>query len=124
MDDQKENIKMIKTKYYGNYAENNIFISLKRKSKNISQFYYKRVQELINDKNYKEVYINGIGACVNEAIKICLYIIDLIPQLKISLIKTNTINHFDEYIEINTKKRIGTTEDRKSNIITIKLEKI
>ena len=82
------------------------------------------MQELINDKNYKEVYINGIGACVNEAIKICLYIIDLIPQLKISLIKTNTINHFDEYIEINTKKRIGTTEDRKSNIITIKLEKI
>ena len=121
--DEKKNIKMIKTKYSGNYAENKIFISLKRKSKNINQFYYKRVQELINEKKYKEVYICGIGACVNEAIKISQFIIDLIPQLKISNINTDTINHFDEYIDIITKKRIGTTEDRKSNIITIKIEK-
>ena len=124
MDEQRDNIKMIKTKYYGNYSENKIYISLKRKSKNINQFYYKRVQELINEKNYKEIYICGIGACVNEAIKISLYIINLIPQLKIAVIKTDTINHYDEYIEINSKKRIGTTEDRKSNIIQIKLEKI
>jgi len=99
-----------------------ITTKLKRKSKNINQFYYKRVQELINDKKYKEVYICGIGACVNEAIKVSLYIIDLIPSLKVSSIKTDTINHFDEYIDINTKKRIGTTEDRKSNMITIKIE--
>ena len=122
--DGENNIKMIKTKYVGKYAENKIFVSLKRKSKNINQFYYKRVQELINDKKYKEIYICGIGACVNEAIKISLYIIDLIPQLKVSSIKTDTINHFDEYIDINTKKRIGSTEDRKSNIINIKIEKI
>ena len=122
--DEENNIKMIKTKYNGNSAENKIFISLKRKSKNINQFYYKRVQELINNKNYKEVYICGIGACVNEAIKVSLFIVDLIPQLKISSINTDTISHFDEYIDINTKKRIGTTEDRKSNIITIKIEKI
>ena len=95
---------------------------LKRKSKNINQFYYKRVQELINDKKYKEIYICGIGACVNEAIKVSLYIVDLIPSLKVSTIKTDTINHFDEYIDIYTKKRIGTTEDRKSNMITIKIE--
>lgn len=120
----ENNIKMIKTKYSGDYQENKIFISLKRKSKNIYQFYYKRVQELINNKNYKEVYLCGIGACVNEAIKISLYIVDLIPQLKVSSIKTDTINHFDEYIDINTKKRIGTTEDRRSNLITIKLEKL
>ena len=120
----ESNIKMIKSKYKGKYTENKIFISLKRKAKNINQFYYKRVQELINDKNYKEVYICGIGACVNEAIKVSLFIVDLIPQLKVSSIQTDTINHFDEYIDINTKKRIGTTEDRKSNIITIKIEKI
>jgi len=54
-------------------------------------------------------------------IKISLYIVDLIPQLKVSSIKTDTINHFDEYIDINTMKRIGTTDDRKSNLISIKL---
>ena len=115
-----KSIKMIKTKYYEN-SENKIFISLKRKSKNINQFYYNRVKELINDKKYKEIYICGIGACVNEAIKISLFIIELIPNLKITEIKTNTINHFDEYIDINTKKRIGTTYDRKSNLISIKI---
>ena len=49
--DEENNIKMIKTKYNGNSAENKIFISLKRKSKNINQFYYKRVQELIHDSD-------------------------------------------------------------------------
>ena len=38
-----------------------------------------------------------------------------------SEIKTSTINHFDEYIDINTMKRVGTTDDRKSNLISIKL---
>ena len=120
---EENDIKMIKAKYTGNNKENKIFISLKRKSKNINQFYYKRIQELINDKNYKEVYLCGIGACVNEAIKVSLYVTDLIPQLKVSSIKTDTINHFDEYVDVNTKIRVGTTEDRKSNMITIKLEK-
>ena len=114
------NIKMIKTKYYEN-SENKIYISLKRKQKNINQFYYKRVKELINDKQYKEIYICGVGACVNQAIKISLFITELIPNLKVKEIKTSTINHFDEYIDINTKKRIGTTNDRKSNLISIKL---
>ena len=120
MEEEENNIKMIKTKYYDN-TENKIYISLKRKSKNINQFYYKRVKELITEKKYKEVYICGIGACVNEAIKISLFITELIPNLKIDEIKTNTVNHFDEYIDINTKKRIGTTNDRKSNLISIKL---
>ena len=120
---EENDIKMIKAKYTGNNKENRIFISLKRKSKNINQFYYKRIQELINDKNYKEVYLCGIGACVNEAIKISLYVTDLIPQLKVSSIKTDTVNHFDEYVDVNTKRRVGTTEDRKSNMITIKIEK-
>ena len=120
---EENDIKMIKAKYTGNNKENRIFISLKRKSKNINQFYYNRIKELINDKNYKEVYICGIGACVNEAIKVSLYVTDLIPQLKVSSIKTDTINHFDEYVDVNTKRRVGTTEDRKSNMITIKIEK-
>ena len=120
MEEEENNIKMIKTKYYDN-TENKIYISLKRKSKNINQFYYKRVKELINEKKYKEIYICGIGACVNEAIKISLFITELIPNLKIDEIKTSTVNHFDEYIDINTKKRIGTTNDRKSNLISIKL---
>ena len=120
MEEKENNIKMIKTKYYDN-IENKIYISLKRKSKNINQFYYKRVKELINEKKYKEIYICGIGACVNEAIKISLFITELIPNLKIDEIKASTVNHFDEYIDINTKKRIGTTNDRKSNLISIKL---
>ena len=120
---EENDIKMIKAKYTGNNKENRIFISLKRKSKNINQFYYNRIKELIKDKNYKEVYICGIGACVNEAIKVSLYVTDLIPQLKVSSIKTDTINHFDEYVDVNTKRRVGTTEDRKSNMITIKIEK-
>ena len=120
---EENDIKMIKAKYTGNNKENRIFISLKRKSKNINHFYYNRIKELINDKNYKEVYICGIGACVNEAIKVSLYVTDLIPQLKVSSIKTDTINHFDEYVDVNTKIRVGTTEDRKSNMITIKIEK-
>ena len=120
MEEKENNIKMIKTKYYDN-TENKIYISLKRKSKNINQFYYKRVKELITEKKYKEIYICGIGACVNEAIKISLFITELIPNLKIDEIKTSTVNHFDEYIDINTKKRIGATNDRKSNLISIKL---
>jgi hypothetical protein len=120
---EENDIKMIKAKYTGNNKENRIFISLKRKSKNINQFYYNRIKELINDKNFKELNICGIGACVNEAIKVSLYVTDLIPQLKVSSIKTDTINHFDEYVDVNTKRRIGTTEDRKSNMITIKIEK-
>ena len=120
MEEEENNIKMIKTKYYDN-TENKIYISLKRKSKNINQFYYKRVKELITEKKYKEIYICGIGACVNEAIKISLFITELIPNLKIDEIKPSTVNHFDEYIDINTKKRIGTTNDRKSNLISIKL---
>ena len=120
MEEKENSIKMIKTKYYDN-TENKIYISLKRKSKNINQFYYKRVKELITEKKYKEIYICGIGACVNEAIKISLFITELIPNLKIDEIKTSTVNHFDEYIDINTKKRIGTTNDRKSNLISIKL---
>ena len=120
MEEEENNIKMIKTKYYDN-TENKIYISLKRKSKNINQFYYKRVKELITEKKYKEIYICGIGACVNEAIKISLFITELIPNLKIDEIKTSTVNHFDEYIDINTKIRIGTTNDRKSNLISIKL---
>ena len=113
-------IKMVKSKYYSN-EENKIYISLKRKSKSLNQFYYKRAKELINDKKYKEIYICGIGACVNEAIKVVLFIIELMPNLKIDEIKTDTISHFDEYINVNTKKRIGATEDRKSNLISIKI---
>ena len=51
--DEKNDIKMIKTKYVGKCVENKIYLSLKRKTKNINQFYYKRVQELIKIKKKK-----------------------------------------------------------------------
>jgi hypothetical protein len=120
--EDSNNIKMIKSKYYDN-TENKIFVSLKRKSKNINQFYYKRVKELINDKKYKEIYICGIGACVNEAIKISIFITEAMPNIIIDNINTETITHFDEYLNEETKELIDTKNDRKSNLIKIKLIK-
>ena len=96
----KEKNKNNKIKYSNEKKEKKIFILYKRKLKNINQFYYKRVQELINDKIYKEVFLSDIDSCVNEIIEITLYTINLIPLLKVSSIKTDYFNHFDEYINI------------------------
>lgn len=117
----ENSIKMLKTKVVGNISENKIYISLKRKSKNIMQFYYNRVRDLIYNYNYKEIYICGLGACVNYAIKLALYCKDLIPALEIANISTKTITHFDEFINENDKQRIATSNERKSNYIEILL---
>lgn len=118
-----DSIKMLKRKVNKENKQNEIYISRKRKGKNIVKFYYNRALELFNNKNYNEIYICGIGACVNEAIKVALFVIEAIPSVEQSDIITDTISHFDEYINEETKERIGVKEDRKSNIIKIKLIK-
>ena len=118
-----DSIKMLKRKVNKENKQNEIYISRKRKGKNIVKFYYNRALELFNNKNYNEIYICGIGACVNEAIKVALFIIEAIPSVEQSNIITDTISHFDEYINEETNERIGVKEDRRSNIIKIKLIK-
>ena len=83
----------------------------------------KQLKQKLITKNYNEIYICGIGACVNEAIKVALFIIEAIPSVEQSNIITDTISHFDEYINEETNERIGVKEDRRSNIIKIKLIK-
>ena len=118
-----DSIKMLKRKVNKENKQNEIYISRKRKGKNIVKFYYNRALELFNNKNYNEIYICGIGACVNEAIKVALFIIEAIPSVEQSNIITDTISHFDEYINEETNERIGVKEDRRPNIIKIKLIK-
>ena len=45
------------------------------------------------------------------------------PSIEIGEITTETINHFDEFINEETKERIEVKEDRKSNKIKIELLK-
>lgn len=118
-----DSIRMLKRKINKENKVNEIFISRKRKSNNILKFYYSRALELFNNLNYKEIYVCGIGACVNEAIKVALFITEGVPSIKTGEIKTETIKHFDEYINTETNERIGVKEDRKSNMIRIQLIK-
>ena len=46
------------------------------------------------------------------------------PSVKIGEINTETINHFDEFVNEETKERIEVKEDRKSNKIKIQILKI
>ena len=121
MDNDK--VIMLKKKIVKINKINEIYISRKRKEKNIKKFYYSRALELFNDKDYKEIFICGIGACVNDAIRIALFISDAMPSVKIGEIKTDTINHFDEFVHEETKERIEVKQDRKSNKIIIQLLK-
>ncbi len=114
---------MIKKKIIRTNPINEIYISRKRKNKDIKKFYYSRATKLFNDKGFKKLYICGIGACVNEAIKISLFITEAMPSVEIGEITTETINHFDEFINEETKERIEVKEDRKSNKIKIELLK-
>ena len=120
----EEKIIMLKKKIIRTNPINEIYISRKRKKKNIKQFYYSRALELFNNKRYKEIFICGIGACVNEAIKISLFITEAMPSIQLGEINTETINHFDEFVNEETKERIEVKEDRKSNKIKIQLLKI
>jgi len=103
--------------------KNEIYISRKRKSNNINQFYFKRASKLFNDLNYDEIFICGLGSCVNDAIKIAIFINEAMPNIIIDNINTETITHFDEYLNEETKELIDIKNDRKSNLIKIKLIK-
>jgi hypothetical protein len=77
--------------------ENEIYVSRKRKNKNIVKFYYERAYSLLNELNYKEIYVCGLGACLNDAIKIALFIVDALNGVEISNIETKTITHIDDF---------------------------
>lgn len=79
--------------------ENEIYIS--RKRKNIEKFYFERAYELIYDKNFKEIYICGLGSCVNFAVRTALLISNSIPGVKVDKIDTQTVNYLDEYKDEN-----------------------
>lgn len=119
----EEKVIMLKKKIIRINPINEIYISRKRKKKNIKKFYYTRALKLFNDQGYKKIYLCGIGACVNEAIKISLFIKEAMPSIEIGEIITETINHFDEFVNEETKERIQVREDRKSNKIKIELIK-
>ena len=117
------NITLLKHKIKKENLKNEIFISSKRKINNINQFYFKRASKLFNDLKYNEIFICGLGSCVNEAIKISIFITEAMPNIIIDNINTETILHFDEYLNEETKELIDTKNDRKSNLIKIKLIK-
>jgi DNA-binding protein len=121
--DNNNNITLLKHKIKRENLKNEIYISRKRKSNNIYKFYFKRVKKLFNDLKYNEIFICGLGACVNEAIRIAVFVKEAMPNIKIEDINTETITHFDEYINEETKERIDVKNDRKSNLIKIKLIK-
>ena len=51
-----DSIKMLKRKVNKENKQNEIYISRKRKGKNIVKFYYNRALELFNNKNYNEKF--------------------------------------------------------------------
>jgi len=61
--------------------------------------YYDRAFELFQNKNYKEIFIYGLGICVSSAVNISLKIIDGISNLKINKIESQTINTYDYLID-------------------------
>jgi DNA-binding protein len=96
-----DDLKMIKNSVYGGKKKDNeIFISGKRV--NYEKFYYKRAFELVHDKNFKEITIYGLGACVNKAVKTALFIADSIPSLTVTNIETDTVNFVDDFVDKNT----------------------
>ncbi len=98
------NIKFVKNKILPkNNQENEIYISKKRN--NIQKFYFERAYELFNKMNYKEIYVCGLGACVNHAVKVALTIIDGLNNISIENVETKSINHTDEYIDTSNDVR-------------------
>jgi hypothetical protein len=95
---------------------NEIFISSKRNSP--EKFYYKRAYKLFLDDNLKEIFICGLGSCVNKAIKTALFITESISNTSISSVETSTITQTDTFISESESKQ---QTDRHSNIIRIKL---
>jgi hypothetical protein len=124
--ESQKKYKFVKTKVHSKKPEENeIFISRKRKYKNskgkLEKFYYQRAHYLIFDKHYKELYINGLGSCLNFAVSTALNLCECIPKLQVENISTETVNHSDYYIEERSKQVEMSSDERKSNLIKIKL---
>jgi hypothetical protein len=120
--ESKIQLEQIKNKVYSSKKkENEIYVS--RKRKNIEKFYYKRAEELLICKNFKEIFICGLGACLNHAVKISLIVVDCIPNTKIEEIDTKTISHLDEFKNLDTGEIEVRQEERMSNFIKIKITK-
>jgi hypothetical protein len=60
--------------------------------------YFKRAYELLNEKNYSQIFINGLGISTKSAVNISLIILDKISNLKIKNIETSTIFISDDII--------------------------
>ena len=122
-------LKFNKNKVHSKKAkENEIFISKKRSykskdSKSLEKFYYQRAHSLIFDKHFKELFVCGLGACLNLAVKTALTLTQCIPSLYVENVTTETVTHVDDYLDEETKLLEMRTEDRKSNLIRIKLIK-
>lgn len=117
------NVKLIKHKILAKPKVNEIMISRKRKKNNLNQFYFKRANKLFTNFDFKEIFVSGMGACVNEAISLSLFIVDAMPNVSIGAISSSTVTHYDEYVQNETNERIEVKENRKSNIIKIQLIK-
>ena len=116
------NLKFIKNKVFSNkIKENEIFIS--RKRKNLEKFYYSRAHDLIFENNCKEIFVCGLGSCLNYAVSLALLIAENIPQVKIDKIETSSVNHVDDYINGDTGEVEIRKKDRFSNLIKIKIIK-
>jgi hypothetical protein len=119
-----KNLKLIKnkpTESLKKMAKNEIYISRKRQQ--IEKFYYKRAYNLIFSQNFKEIFICGLGSCVNLAVKVALFILEALPNLSIESIETDSIVHVDDYINEDNDELVLRKEDRKSNLIRIKIIK-
>lgn len=104
-------------------------------------FYIKVVKNLFNEKKYNEVYVNGLGACLDLAIEVCYYLKLNISNVEINNIssssilvkdkktfssekKSNTsLTNNTEQLEVDTEVICKECE-RYVNLITIKLVKI
>ena len=122
-----DNIKLVKHNPALRYSvshKNEIYISRKRHPKlNLQKFYFNRIDKLFNTLNYKEIYLYGLGACVNDAIRVALFAKETLPLINIKSITSDTIPLYDEYITTTTSERVSTSNTRKTNLIKIKLTK-
>jgi hypothetical protein len=122
-----DNIKLVKHNPALRYSvphKNEIYISRKRHPKlNLQKFYFNRIDKLFNTLNYKEIYLYGLGACVNDAIRVALFTKETLPSINIKSITSDTIPLYDEYITTTTSERVSTSNTRKTNLIKIKLTK-
>jgi hypothetical protein len=57
-------------------------------------------------QSFKEIYICGLGSCLNSAVKIALNIIDICSNVSIDKVETESIILQDDYKDSQTYVRI------------------